>query len=713
MESSPFHGTLALPLLILALAAAAPAEQVAVADPLMAVRDLGTGNQVRDRKSALSGPLTDPGPVWAGIDDTTSFRVRMERHVTAAEETLGELRSVEGSRTVDNTVIPFKNAEAQLKAAGWLATLTLNVHPDAAFRAHAQEWEGLIAERLAALRGDRGLYEALATVDLSAADPGLRYIVGRDLDEYRRNGIDRSADVRERVADLRARITALGTQYGNNIYNASDTLQLSREAFEGMPEDWLAAYSPDADGLLTVELTAATTLPILVFAERQSTRQAAFRAQNSAGNPENLPVIDSIRSLRHELATELGYPSWAAYAAEPMMAGSSERIRQFLDEVDAALSGAVRREIAELLARRRIEEPDADSIDVPSLLYWQNKVKQEAYAFDEQVMREYLPYDRVRDGILATFERMFELDFRPAPGIPVWSPDVEPYEVWEDGKLIGRFYLDMHPREGKFGDFAAFEIRLGGGALPEMALLCSFPGGREGDPGLLQPMAMTTFFHEFGHLVHFLLYGQSPIVGDIELDFIEAPSQLLEEWARDPDVLRSFARHYETGEPIPEELVAAYRRAEAYGRASLFSPTLSLSTLSLELHEAPPADDPTAAVEARAIARIPFEMPDGFRMSTSFPHLNPYSSNYYTYLWSAVIARDLLTEFDRADLLDPTVGRRYRDLILAPMGTAPTSDLIERFLGRPFNADAWRAWLEGSDPGREVDRVSANPSPLN
>ncbi|HET6568445.1 MAG TPA: M3 family metallopeptidase, partial [Rhodothermales bacterium] len=202
-----------------------------------------------------------------------------------------------------------------------------------------------------------------------------------------------------------------------------------------------------------------------------------------------------------------------------------------------------------------------------------------------------------------------------------------------------------------------------------------------------------------GHLVHALLAGQSAIMGEVEWDFIEAPSQLVEEWEHDPAVLRSFARHYETGEPIPEELIAAYRRAEGFGRA-LFARAFGLwpAALSLELFDGPPAEEPTAAVEARVTeAYFPFEVPDGFHLATSLPHLNPYSSNYYTYLWSAVIARDLLTGFDRDNLLDPAAGRRYRDVVLAQTGRAPAGVLVERFLGRPFNADAWRAWLGGED----------------
>lgn len=643
--------------------------------------------------------LTDPGPVWAGLADTTAFSARMERHVTAADEALEALRAVQGSRTVENTVVPYKTAERQLDLAGNLAGFALNTHPDAGFRAYAQAWQARISERTAALGGDPALYEALAAVDLTDADPSLRYIVERNLDTYRRNGIDRSAEVRERVAALRAQIQAVSTRFERNIFSNRDTLRVHPDSLAGLPEDWLAAHSPGDDSLITAEITPTNAFLLLTSAERPSIREAAFQALFMAAYPANVPVLDSLRTLRHELATLLGYDSWAAYAAEPMMAGSPQRIRRFLNEVGEASAEVVERELAELLERRRVEEPWAEGIASSSAHYWLAKVKQEASGFDAQAMREYLPYDRVRDGILASFAQIFELEFRPAPETPVWSPAVEPYEVWEDGAIVGRIYLDMHPREGKFTLCGVSDLRLGGGAVPEVALVCNFPGGTEGDPGLLQPFVMPGFFHEFGHLVHFLFQGRSAMNGSVEWDFIEAPSQLLEMWVGDPAVLRSFARHYETGEPIPEEMIAAYRRSEGFGRAFIgWAFGLPPAILSLELHEAPPEEDPTAAVEARAAAVSPFKLPDGF--SVSFPHLALYSSTYYTYLWSAVIACDLLTGFDRDDLLDPNVGRRYRDTVLAPAGTAPAAVLVERFLGRPFNADAWRAWLEGEEGGR-------------
>ena len=297
--------------------------------------------------------------------------------------------------------------------------------------------------------------------------------------------------------------------------------------------------------------------------------------------------------------------------------------------------------------------------------------------------------------MLDAYSEMFGLEFRRAPDAPAWAGAAEPYEVWENGALVGRFTLDMHPRDGKFSHFAAFPLRLGGGEVPEGALLCNFPGGAQGDPGLLEAHEVSTLFHEFGHLIHMLAAGRADVFGDFEADFVEAPSQLLEAWTQDYDVLARFARHHETGEPIPADLVEAYRQASAFGRAGAARQNLWLAALAFDLHTAPPEELPTAEVERRVAAYLPITPPEWLRPAASVQHLYGYSSNYYTYLWSNVIAQDLLTAFDRDDLLDPATGRRYLDELLAPTGTAPSAVLVERFLGRPFNADAWRAWLRG------------------
>jgi thimet oligopeptidase len=319
-------------------------------------------------------------------------------------------------------------------------------------------------------------------------------------------------------------------------------------------------------------------------------------------------------------------------------------------------------------------------------------------------VRPYFSFEAVKRGVLDVSGGLFGVSFRQMKGPPVWDPSVEGWEVLDHGRLLGRFYLDMHPRANKYKHAAEFPIRNGvaGQRLPEAALVCNLPGGTPGDPGLMDHEDVVTFFHEFGHLMHTMLGGAQEWVGlapnRVEWDFIEAPSQMLEEWTSDPAVLASFARRYDTGKPIPAALVRQMVRAENFGRALQVRQQMAYARLSLSYYDRPPSavnTDSIAQAVTRAYTLFP-PVPDS-HYQTAFTHLDGYSAIYYTYMWSKVIAKDLFSRFDRSDLLAPGPARRYRDAVLVPGGSAPAATLVERFLGRPFGFDAWRKWLETGD----------------
>lgn len=639
--------------------------------------------------------LTDQGPVWEGLKDMTAFGDRMEYHLRSAEEAIQELLDVFQSRTVANTITPYIEARDHFDNADRLARVALNVHPDSSYRAFAQEWRTRISGRNAEFEANPKIYEALRAIDLTSADSALKYVINKEIKEYERNGVTLSGTKRQQLAKLRSKISRFGNRFERNIFTATPTLQLHKDSLKGLPSDWIDNNPPDKDGNVIVQANITNLQPLLFFADFESTRLKTFKAFTKRAFPENFSVLDSLRVARFELAQLLGYESWADYVMEPMMAGSPERVRQFLINIDRRAAKAIKHEKEELLAMNQANQTDANSIQIWNSFYLSNQLSKEKYAFDTQAIREYLPYDRVRDGMFNTFEKMFSIEIRSAPETPVWHNDVEPYEVWEEGVLIGRFYLDMHPREGKFSGGASLALRLGDNTIPEVSLISNIPGAGDNEPGLLTPIDMNGFFHEFGHLVHEIFMGNQAIIGETESDFIEAPSQLLEEWAKSPQVLMNFARHYETGETFPEDLVQNYRRSLLLDRTQNAN-MLYRSFLSLNLYTTSPQGNPATDVEKQVLKEyFQYEPSDWFHPATFLPHLYPYSSNYYTYLWSEVIARDLLTAFNQDNLLDPEVGRRYRETILARAGTAPIEELIEEFLGRSFNAKAWEEWING------------------
>jgi len=321
----------------------------------------------------------------------------------------------------------------------------------------------------------------------------------------------------------------------------------------------------------------------------------------------------------------------------------------------------------------------------------------------------------VRQGVLDTASTLFHVTFFREENVPSWDPAVETWDVVDGGKTIGRFYLDMHPRPGKFSHAEMAPVLDGivGKQLPEAILVCNFPATTADDPGLMEYGDVVTFFHEFGHLMHHILGGQQKWAGisgiSMEGDFVEAPSQMLEEWMHSPQVLASFAKNYKTGEPIPAELVARMNRASAFGRGSWVSQQDFYTAISYDIYKTKPENvDLDAVVAANQKKYTPFTPLPGTHMYAAFGHLAGYSSAYYTYLWDKVIAEDFFSQFDHSNLLAGPAPMRYRRSVLQPGGSVSANTLVKDFLGREQNMDAFQKWM-----GEEFAPAPAAPAAGN
>jgi len=402
---------------------------------------------------------------------------------------------------------------------------------------------------------------------------------------------------------------------------------------------------------------------------------------------------------RHELARLLGYESWAAYVTEDKMIGSARAAADFIERIAGAAEARAGKDYESLLARKRRDQPSAERVDAWDSEALKERVRAEQLGFDSQSVRPYFELGRVMDGIFETTARMFGIEYRRLSDAPVWHSDVSAWEVVEQGRTLGRFFLDLFPREGKYKHAAQFTLASGvrEGALPEGALVCNFqrPGA---EPALLDHGEVVTFFHEFGHLLHHLFGGNTLWAGlsgvRTEWDFVEAPSQMLEEWCWDASVLRRFARHVETGEPIPADLVERMRAADEFGKGLRVRQQMFYAATSLRFHDRDPRELDTTALAAGLQEKYtPFRHVPGTYFQESFGHLEGYSAIYYTYMWSLVIAKDLFGVFRRDGLLNPAAAARYRRAILEPGGGAPAAKLVESFLGRPASFDAFTEWL--------------------
>jgi Zn-dependent oligopeptidase len=649
----------------------------------------------------LDPPDTDNQPFWTGHPDAAAFERAVEGRLVRARGILARLVAVAGTRTVSNTLVPYDHLMRELDRAASEAGLIRSVHPDTALRQAAERGDQRVSAFATEISLDPRVFHAIEAVDLEGADPVTRHYTGLILRDFRLAGVDKDAATRARVKALRDELVLIGQEFDRNVRDDVRKIPVSSAAeLDGLPSDFIAAHPAGPDGQIQLTTEYPDVLPVLTYARSDDLRRRIRAEFDNRAYPRNMAVLDRMIAKRDELARLLGFTSWADYAVADKMVGSAANASAFIDRVVAASKDAAEREYQTLLRRKQQDHPGATVINRWETGYLRELVRRSEYDFDSQEVRPYFPYERVRQGVLDLSARLFGVTFRRMQDAPVWHPSVEGWEMLEGGKLAGRFYLDMHPRPGKFGHAAHFRVRTGttDGALPESALVCNFSGGTPGEPGLMDHGDVETFLHEFGHLMHSLLARQrwNGVSGvRTEWDFVEAPSQMLEEWGWDPKVLASFARHHETNEPIPADLVLQLKRATEFGRALDMRTQMTYARISLSLYDRPPARvDTDSIVSAVTRAYTPVPPMPGTHMQTSFTHLNGYSAFYYTYMWSLVIAKDLFSRFDQSDLMAPEPARRYRRLILERGGSAPAARLVEDFLGRPFRFDAWRSWLE-------------------
>ncbi|HET7224723.1 MAG TPA: M3 family metallopeptidase, partial [Candidatus Eisenbacteria bacterium] len=645
---------------------------------------------------------TRPGdaPFWAARPNATQFAALQDQRLARAKKDVARMLAVKGPRTFENTLRPYDDCLIELDAVGNQTGLMTNVSPDPKLRAAAEKAEQKASAFGTELSLNRRVYDALAALELSHADAETRYYVTRTLRDFHLAGVDRDSTTRERIRALNDVLVLTGQAWDRNIREGSRSFQVDAAQLAGLPADFVAAHKPDAHGRVTLTIEYPDLFPVLTYASSESLRKKMYMESNLRGWPANVTVLDSLAVQRDRLAHLVGFPTFAQYFTADKMIGSADSAEAFIQKIVAVSTDRAQKDYAMVLARKRQDVPGADHVDWWDRFYWPERVRRASYDFDAQQMRPYLPYDRVKTGILGIASRMFGVTFKRV-NVPVWEPSVEAYEVHENGRLVGRFYLDMHPRKNKYGHAAEFDIRTGveGRQIPEECLVCNLPGGTKGDPGLCDFEDVNTFFHEFGHLLHAQFSGHHRWVGiggiRTEQDFVEAPSQMLEEFMMEPQVLQTFARHYQTNQVIPAELVRKMKRAHEFGQGLDVRRQMVLADYSLEVFNLPPGsfDQDTLCKELNdRYTFYPFV--PGTHFQCGFDHLNGYGAGYYTYMWSEVIAKDLFAQFDKNDLLDPKVATRYRDAVLAPGGSAPARQLVESFLGRPVSFEAYRRWLD-------------------
>ncbi|GAB3255804.1 M3 family metallopeptidase [Chitinimonas naiadis] len=645
-------------------------------------------------------PKVDPLHVWISGNDPANLERWVNARLAAAQRHLDKLLAVKGTRTVANTLQPFDDAQNEIGLASSQAYVMFAVGDNAALRDKAQELNQKISAVSTDVMLNQGVYKALSAVPMPANDAATSQYLRRTLLQYRLAGVDKDNATREKIRTLQDKITSLTLAFGRNVQDGIQSVTATREELAGLPEDYIARHKPNAEGLYTITTDEPDASPVFDFASNADLRRRVFLAYSTRAYPANKQVLLDFLAARHELANLLGYPSYADYATADMMMGNAANVRKLFADVDVASRETKTREFEQLLAFAKTKQPGLTTITQADGRYWVEQYRRDRYAFDAQSVRPYFPYDKVEAGILATAGKIFNVEFKAVKDAKTWHPSVTTFDVIDKGRRVGRVYLDMHPRDGKDKWFSAGPVvpGIGGKQVPEGILICNFSGGVPGDPGLMQYDEVVTYFHEFGHLMHHILGSQNRWVNqggfNVEGDFVEAPSQMLEEFFHSQAVLAPFARHYQTGEVIPQATVDRMNAAGTFGRGRWAQGQLFYAGFSFDLHDRDPAKvDLDALLRKNREQFSPYAFVEGDRMYTSFTHLAGYASNYYTYILDKVIAIDFFAQFNHDRPLDGDAAQRYRAAVINPGATKPAADLVKDFLGRPTNMDAFKGWM--------------------
>lgn len=462
-----------------------------------------------------------------------------------------------------------------------------------------------------------------------------------------------------------------------------------------MPDSFLES-SRQADGRHEVRVTVTSDYSAVISnARNASVRKQTNIARYSVAMEENGPLLNKMVQIRAEIAHKLGYSSWADYKIEPKMAGTGANAIAFCEDLIAGLEPKFRKEVATLTRLKAEETGDpAAKILWWDYAYYQNKLMKNEYGVDPEVLRRYFKLDAVIAGMFDVYQGIFDLKFHRIQPPYQWIDDLELYVVTDasTGEPLGCFYLDLFPRPGKYNHFAQFDV-IGGKQLadgryrrPVAALVCNFTPGVGDTPALMSHNEVETIFHEFGHAMHAVLtrarYGRFA-GGNVPRDFVEAPSQMFENWVWDVDVLQGFAVDYEDpSKKIPAELIAQMKAAELATAALAYRRQMGLALSDLRMHSGNVTD--AGAVCNATNSEVLFPIPAGTNFAAYWGHLTGYDAGYYGYGWADSIAADLATAFENAPdrFLDTGVGMRLRKEIYEVGGSRSVQESVHRFLGR-------------------------------
>ncbi|MGB5694196.1 MAG: M3 family metallopeptidase [Polyangiales bacterium] len=618
----------------------------------------------------------------------------------------------EEPRTYANTLGALEEATEQLERAMTVIDHLESVATTDALRAAYNVTRPKLSAFWSELAMSEGLYRAVRTFaetgEAAALPPTEARFLKKTLDDFRRHGAELSREGKDKLQAIEVELTRLTTEFSQNVLDETNAFELvitDESRLAGLPESAEQAAAENARskgvGGWRFTLHAPSMIPLLTYLDDAQIRKRVWRAYNTravSGSRDNRPIVARILELRRAKAELLGYADFADLVTEDRMAQTGDRAKAFIEDLRERTKDAFDRENEALQAfRDQIEGTHGAALEPWDVAYYSEKQRQAMYELDEEELRPYFPLSAVLDGLFATAQALYEITIVERDA-PIWDSEVKSYAIHDsDGAMLAAFYVDLFPRENKRGgawmNALISAAHREGQPREHLGLFCANvnpPTG--GKPALLTHAEVETLFHEFGHLLHhcFSRVSVRSLAGtNVAWDFVELPSQIMENWCWERNGLDLFAAHFETGEPIPDELYEKMTRARTYRAANAQMRQLGFAAVDLALHrEYDTAKDGDAMTYATEILRgySSTRLPDDYGVLAGFGHVfaHPigYAAGYYSYKWAEVLDADAFTRFKKEGITNPEVGRAFRDAILSKGNSEEADKLYRDFMGR-------------------------------
>ena len=650
-------------------------------------------------------------PDWAGTD-ADAIRRGVGDAIDEAERRVDAIASVpDGARTFGNTMLVLDEIGDIIGQASGRFGFLAQVAADAELRAAAHEEEQRLDVFAAGLgfreELDRALKAYAARAETEALPDDAARLLEFALRDFRRNGFDLPAEQRGAVRELHERLVRLGIQFRRNIDDYEDAIHVSRAQLAGLPDSYIERLrtsdedDTDKTERYRVSLDYPELHPFLDSADDGDLRRELFLKNHNKAADDNIELLEEAIGVRDEIARRLGYLSWAAYVLELRMAKSPDNVLEFLTDLETRLAPKLADDLALLQREQERRTGAGGPVKIWDWRYYTNRLLLEEHRVDPFEVAAYFPLEAVLEGMFDVYQRLVGVRFvaRPDAAAQAWHPDARPYDIVDaaGGQPLARFYMDLHPRPGKFGHAAAFTLRGGretpdgGYQQPISAIVANFTRPTPDSPSLLRHGEVITLFHEFGHILHQTLTRArfTRFSGTrVERDFVEAPSQMLEHWCWERDVLAGFSRHWQTGDPLPDDLLERMIATKHVSSGVANLRQVYFARLDLAYHSQGEQKD-TDAIARELHPITGFEFPEETHFQAGFGHLFGYDAGYYGYLWSRVYGDDMFTRFEGAASSPQVIGREYRRQILEPGGARDGETLVKSFLGREPTPDAF------------------------